>query len=206
MAKTIGYIRVSTDKQDAENQRAAILDYAHSNRMLVDDIIAITISSRRDMKHRRIDELMERLEKGDVLIVAELSRLGRSIEEVIHIVNSLVSSGVRLIGIKQGIDIRGAHDMASKVIITVFGLLAELERDLISSRTKMALAARKACGIRLGRPPGRSSRSKLDGQLDTISELLRHQVSKSAIARMVGTSRSTLDDFIKSRRVVAEKM
>lgn len=199
MAKTLGYIRVSTDRQDCDNQRGVILEYAHTNRLLVDDIIDVTISSRKDMTQRRISELLARLESGDVLLVAELSRLGRSIEEVIHITNSLVRAGVRLVAIKQGVDIRGEHDMSSKVITAVFGLLAELERDLISSRTKAALAARKASGVKLGRPRGSISHSKLDEKREVIAELLRHRVSRSAVARMMAVSRSNLADFIKSR-------
>ena len=199
----LGYIRVSTDRQDCDNQRQAIFEYAHVNRLLVDDIVDITISSRKDMTQRRISEIMTRLESGDTLVIAELSRLGRSVEEVIHIVNSLVASRVRLIAVKQGIDIRGDHDMASKVITTVFGLLAELERDLISSRTRMALAARKAAGVKLGRPKGSTSASKLDDKQEAISELLRHKVAKSAIARMMKVSRSNLNEFIRSRNLAS---
>ncbi len=202
MAKVLGYIRVSSDKQDSENQRQSILAFGHANRILVDEIIDITISSRKDMIQRRISELLMRLESGDTLIVSELSRLGRSIEEVIHIVNNLVASGIRIIAIKQGIDIK-EHDMASKVMTTVFGLMAELERDLISSRTKMALAAKKAAGVQLGRPKGSISASKLDDRKETISELMRHRVAKSAIARMMNVSRSNLDGFIKSRNICA---
>lgn len=198
---TVGYIRVSTDKQDSENQRAAILEYAHSHRLLVDDIIDVTISSRKDMARRRIDELLTLLQPGDVLLVSELSRLGRSIEEVIHITNSLIASGVRLIAIKQCLDVR-EHDMSSKVVMTVFSLLAELERDLISTRTRMALAARKAAGVKLGRPKGSTSASKLDEKKDTVVELLKHKVAKAAVARMMKVSRSTLDEFIRSRKIL----
>jgi DNA invertase Pin-like site-specific DNA recombinase len=205
--RVIAYLRVSTDRQDMDGQRLAVLDHARQLGLVVSKFIEAEVSSRKNIVERRIDEFMSELVTGDTLICSELSRIGRSLTEVVQTVNQLAARKVRVIAIKQGIDIRdGQQDMSSKVMVAMFSLLAELERDLISERTKMALAARKSSGVRLGRPPGRSSRSKLDGQLDAISELLRHQVSKSAIARMVGTSRSTLDDFIKSRRVVAEKM
>jgi len=93
--------------------------------------------------------------------------------------------------------------MSSKVITTIFGLLAELERDLISSRTKMALAARKAAGVKLGRPKGSISHSKLDEKKEVIAELLKHRVSRSAVARMMSVSRSNLADFIKTRQLTA---
>jgi DNA invertase Pin-like site-specific DNA recombinase len=138
MSKTIAYLRASTDKQDLKNQKLEIFEYARKNQLEVNDFIQITISSRRTSKDRRIDEMVLALDGADTLIVTELSRLGRSTAEVIGLVNELIKKEVRVIAIKQNLDIR-QQNMNSKIIITLFSLFAELERDLISSRTKEAL-------------------------------------------------------------------
>lgn len=200
---TIAYIRVSTDKQDLKNQRLEILEYAQRNGLTIDEFIEIEISSRKDKDKRRINELFGKLKDGDTLIVSELSRLGRSTVECINMVNTLIEMKVRFIALKQNININGKNDMQTKIMITMFGLFAELERDMISSRTIQALQAKKAQGVILGRPVGALGVSKLDEKKEQIEELLKHKVAKSAIARMLGVSRTTLIDFIKSRGIVA---
>ena len=150
----MGYVRVSTEAQDVRNQRHKILEYANSRGYRVDEFIEIEISSRKDSKARGIDGLLERLKAGDVFIVSELSRIGRSVVEVITIIDGIIRKQVRFIAIKQNFDIQGNHDIQSKVLLTIFALLAELERDLVSERTRRALAAKKAQGVRLGRPKG----------------------------------------------------
>jgi len=205
IGKLIGYVRVSTARQDADNQRHEILEYANRHHLHVDEFIEIEISSRKDKKQRRIEELMSKLRPGDIIIVSELSRLGRSTSEVIDIVNGFIAREVKFIAIKQGIIISGQHDMQSKVIVTMFSLFAELERDIISQRTRTALAAKKASGKKLGKPEGTIQKSMLDQHQDQIKEFLRHGVSKSAIARMLGTSRSNLINYIKTRRLVPPK-
>ena len=199
MVKVTGYVRVSTVRQDADIQRHEILEYANKNHLHIDDFIEVEISSRRDKKQRRITELLERLEPGDTLIVSELSRLGRSTSEVIDIVNELIAKEIKFIAIKQGLNISGQHDMQSKVMVTMFSLFAELERDIISERTKAALAAKKAGGKKLGKPKGTLQESKLDPHQDRIKEFLQHGVAKSAIARMLGTSRNNLVNYIRTR-------
>jgi DNA invertase Pin-like site-specific DNA recombinase len=149
---TIGYLRVSTIKQDLENQRYAIEEYCKEQGLCPERYIEIEVSSRKSMKERRIEELLALLSKGDTLIVSELSRLGRSVGEVCQIVDRLIKKQVRLVAIKQGMTINGKHDMASKVMMTMFALMAELERDLISERTKQGLAVAKAKGKKLGNP------------------------------------------------------
>lgn len=193
------YIRVSTQEQQVSNQRLEILEYCRLHKQTLTDYIEIEISSRLSLKERRIEELLGKLRQGDTLIVSELSRLGRSTAEVVTLVNELVKKGINLIAIKQGLKIGSQLDMQSKIVVTMFSLFAELERDLISSRTIQALAAKKSQGIRLGKPPGTLQKSKLDVRQDTIRELMKHGVAKSAIARMVGTSRSNLVDYISSR-------
>jgi len=154
--------------------------------MNVNEFIEIEISSRQDRKKRKIDELFEKLQPGDTLIVSELSRIGRSTGEVINIINALIKKQVKFIAIKQNLIINGKHDLQSKILMTIFSLLSELERDLISSRTIEALKAKRAQGVRLGRPKGKLGVSKLDGKKEQIQELLKHKVSKSAIARVLG--------------------
>lgn len=199
----IGYIRVSTEMQDVKNQKHEILDYANRNHIHIDDWMEYEISSRKSKVERGIDKLLEKLQSGDTLIVSELSRIGRSTSEVIDIVNALINNEVKFIAIKQNLNITDKMDMGNKVMVTMFSLFAELERDLISQRTKQALAVRKAQGIRLGKPPGVLQASKLDASRETIINLLSLGISKSAIAKIVKTSRVNLFNYIKSRKLEA---
>ena len=141
--KTIAYIRASTNKQDVDNQRLELLDYARKHDLKIDDFIMVTVSSNHNAKQRRIEELIDKISDHDILMATELSRLGRSTAEVIGLVNQLLAQNTRVILTKQNLDI-SRHDMASKIIVTLFSLFAELERDLISLRTKEALASKKA--------------------------------------------------------------
>ena len=187
MAKIIAYIRTSTDKQDLNNQKLEIFEYAKKNSFEIDDFIEMARSTRKTSKERRIDQMLEILDDADTLIVTELSRLGRSTSEVISLVNELIKKRVRVIVIKQNLDIK-QHDMASKVMITLFSLFSELERDLISIRTKNALATKKAQGIQLGKPKGTIQKSKFDEDLEKIKELLSLGVSVRKIAKLLGYS------------------
>ena len=135
----------------------------------------------------------------------DIPRLGRSTSEVIDIVNELIARKITFIAIKQGLHITGPHDMQTKVMVTMFSLFAELERDIISERTKAALAAKKAGGKKLGKPKGTVQASKLDPHRERIVEFLKHGVAKSAIARMLGTSRTNLANYIKTRGLSASK-
>ncbi|ETR68668.1 MAG: resolvase-like protein [Candidatus Magnetoglobus multicellularis str. Araruama] len=143
MPKTIAYIRASTDKQDLNNQKLEILEYARKNNFKIHEFIKISISSRKSEKQRLIDELLEKLDDSDTLVVTELSRLGRSTVGILSLVNEFIDKNIRVIVIKQNLII-DKHDMNSKIIVTLFSLFAELEKDLISIRTKEALAAKKA--------------------------------------------------------------
>lgn len=203
MAKTVGYIRVSTLTQDVENQRHEILEWAHGRKVLIDEWIAVELSSRKSEAERQIDKVRA-LNKGDLLVVAELSRLGRSTGQVISLVNELAARGIGLEALKQNISIKpgnGEMDQQAKIMVTVFSLMAELERDLIAQRTKQALAARKASGQRLGKPKGIST-SKIDPHREKIEELLRFKVSTAAIARMIGMSTTAVRHYIRTRRLV----
>lgn len=136
-------IRTSTDKQDLGNQKLEILEWAWKKDLKIDEFVEITISSRKTKKQRRIEEVLEMLADSDTLVVTELSRLGRSTAEVIALINELVARNIWVIILKQNLDI-SQHDMSSKIVITLFSLFAELERDLISLRTKEALAAKSS--------------------------------------------------------------
>ena len=200
--KTIAYLRVSKDSQDVKNQRLAILEFAQQEKLEISEFMELSVSSRRSSKERQIDQLMEKLESGDILVVSELSRMGRSVGEIITTVDALVKQQIRFIAIKEGIDLDGQPDLQSKVMVTLFGLFAEIERELISMRTKEGLAAARASGKRLGRPKGRLGQSKLNGQEEEIQRLLNLQVSKSSIAKITGVDRSTLYHFIRTRQLV----
>lgn len=201
MGETIGYIRVSTDRQTVDNQRLAILDYCHRNKFQVDDWIDVNMSSRRTPAQRRIDELLERLKEGDRLIVAELSRLARSVGQIAVTVSTLLKKKVRFISIKESISLNGGQDMQAKVMITMFSLFSEIERDLISERTKEGLKRARAEGKLLGRPRGTIGKSKLDGKEDEIKRFLKGGINKTNIARYLNVSWSTLENFIKTRKL-----
>ena len=145
--------------------------------------------------------LIEALSPGDRLIVSELSRLGRSLGQILQIVDHLVQKGVRLVAIKEAIRFEGKQTMQTKAMLTLFGLFAEIERDLIAERTKEGLIAAKANGKRLGQPKGSWGKSKLDGKEREIELLLRKQVSKTSIARVVEVSPTTLQHFIRTRKL-----
>jgi DNA invertase Pin-like site-specific DNA recombinase len=201
MGKTLAYLRASTDKQDTNNQKLEILEYARKQDLKIDDFIELTISSRKSPKQRRIEELTHRLDPSDTLIVTELSRLGRSTAEVIALVNALVEKTIRVIILKQNLDIR-QHDMNSKIIITLFSLFGELERDLVSSRTKEALAAKKKQGQILGKPKGTIQKSKFDAHQERIKELLGIGLSVRKIAKVLGYSNHiALNAYINKRHI-----
>lgn len=199
--KTLAYLRVSTETQETNNQRLAILEFARVERLEVHEFVELRASSRQSAKVRQIDLLLARLAPGDTLIVSELSRLGRSVGEIITLVDRLVQRQIRVFALKEGLRLTGAHDLQTTVMVTLFGLFAEIERTLLSRRTKEGLAAAKAAGKRLGRPRGVPGKSKLDGKAEEIKALLALRVSKASIAKITGVDRATLYHFIRSRRL-----
>jgi DNA invertase Pin-like site-specific DNA recombinase len=203
--RTIAYLRVSKDSQDVKNQRLAILDVAQRERLKIHEFMELSVSAKRSPKERKLDVLLERLDPKDTLIVSELSRMGRSVGEIITTVDTLVKRKVRLFAVKEGLRLTGAQNLQSKVMVTLFGLFAEIERELISMRTKEALAAARASGKRLGRPPGMLGKSKLDGREQEIQDLLALNVSKASIAKITGVDRATLYHFLQTRQIGAPK-
>ncbi len=197
--KTIAYLRVSTAQQDTASQRLAILEYARKHDLHIDDFIEATAPGQASDTRRRIDELMAALQSGDRLVVSELSRLGRSLGQIVAILDALAKQGVRFVAIKENIRVEGKQDIQTKVMTTLFALFAEVERDLISERTREGLAKARESGKKLGRPKGALGVSRLDGKEDEIRRFLTIGVSKSAIAKITGVSRQTLYHFIATR-------
>jgi DNA invertase Pin-like site-specific DNA recombinase len=195
---TYGYIRVSTDKQTIENQRFEINNFCEKNILVVDKWIEETISGAKSVQERKLGKLMKRMKKGDVLICSELSRLGRNLLMIMGILNECMNRDIQVWTIKD--NYRLGSDINSKVLAFAFGLSAEIERNLISQRTKEALARKRAEGVILGRPKGRkSTRTKLTGQEKQIKELLERKVSYSAIGRILGVHRLTVSSFVKEK-------
>jgi DNA invertase Pin-like site-specific DNA recombinase len=199
--RTVAYVRVSTGGQDLNSQRLAILDYAHRQGLTVDAFVEAHTPSRRPPDTRGLDTLLEQLRPGNVLLVSELSRLGRSVGQIIQFVDRLIQQRVRLIAIKENLQLNDTQDMQTKVMVTLLSLFAEIERDLIAERTKEGLAAARAKGRLPGRPKGVLGTSKLTGREAEIQTFLAKTVSKAAIAKILGVSRSTLHHFIQSRRL-----
>lgn len=198
---TIAYIRTSTNKQDGEGQKLAILEWANAHNTPIDEFIAVQMSTRKSAIARRLEELLAKVQPGDHIIAAEMSRLGRSTAEVLTLINELLQREVRVTVLKQGLDIT-AHDMQSKVMVTMFSLFAELERDLISQRTKEALAARKAKGVKLGKPVGTIQDSQFDKDRERIVELLDLGLSVRAIAKKhLKCSHVSLNQYVKTRNL-----
>lgn len=204
-SKTIAYVRVSTGSQDLDQQKLAILDHARRHRTPVADFVEVHGSAGSFAQREQLFGLIESLQPGDRLIVSELSRLGRSLHQILQIVDRLIQQGIRLIAIKESIRFEGKQNLQTKAMIVLFGLFAEVERDLIAERTKEGLAAAKAKGKRLGRPKGALGKSKLDGKEAEITLLLQKKVSKASIARIVEVSPMTLDHFMRTRKLQPAK-
>ena len=199
-----GYFRVSSDKQTVENQRFEINNFCAKNTLSIDGWIEETISGTKNYNKRELGKLLKRVQKDDLIICAELSRLGRNLFMIMEILNICMTKECRVWTIKD--NYRLGEDIQSKVLAFAFGLSAEIERNLISQRTKEALARKKTEGVILGRPLGRKNspdKYKLSGEETLIRELLREGVSKRKIAKLCKVDRNTLARFIKEN--MAEK-
>ena len=192
-----GYIRVSTDRQTVDNQRFEIERFCLKNDIRVGQWIEETISGTKTPEKRLLGSLLAEVKKDDLIICSELSRLGRSLFMIMSILNHLMLNGVKVWTIKD--NYRLGDNIQSKVLAFAFSLSAEIERDLISQRTKEALARKRSEGVILGRPLGRkSSYVKLSGKEQEIKLLLANNISKSAIGRMFGVHRMKVDTFLKN--------
>lgn len=197
-----GYLRVSTVLQDLDNQKFGILEYTNKLNLGEVTFSKETISSRKKYESRDLSRLIDSLKDGDVLVVSELSRIGRSIMEIMSIFRVLIKKQVSTHVIKGGFVVDGDNKIQSSVLLFAFGLSAEIERDLISSRTKEALANKKLKGAVLGRKKGTIVKSKLDDKKDLIIDMLEKKVSVASLAKILGVARSTLVNFIQSRKLV----
>lgn len=193
-----GYIRVSSEKQTVENQRFEIEKFCKRNGVVINFWIEETISGTKDIEQRKLGTLLKKMKKDDILLCAEISRLGRNLLMIMSILHHCMKKEIQVWTIKD--NYRLGSDISSKVLAFAFGLSSEIERNLISQRTKEALARKKAEGVILGRPKGSKSKvKKLTGKETEIRVLLDKKVSKSAIARIMGVHRVTVDEFVKSQ-------
>ena len=191
--EVVGYLRVSTMSQDLEKNKADILTYANDHKLGNVDFIEEVVSGKVSWKRRRVMEVINRLGKDDWIIVAELSRLGRSMLEIMEIISEAKQKGINIHAIKNSWTLNGTIE--SKILLMVFAMASEIERDLISSRTKEALRVRKEAGVKLGRPKG-PGKSKLDPNKDEIIALLRNGVPKKLVAKKYGTAIVNLYNWI----------
>lgn len=193
-----GYIRVSCDKQTVENQRFEINKFCEHEGLAVDDWIEETTSGAKGYDKRRLGRLLRKARHGDTIICSELSRLGRTLFMIMDILNLCMTKGCRVWTIKD--NYRLGDDIQSKVLAFALGISAEIERNLISQRTKEALARKRAEGVVLGRPRGRRSspdKYKLHGKEELVCRLLAEGVPKCKIAKQCKVNRDTLNRFIE---------
>ena len=191
-----GYIRVSTDQQSTSNQKFEINRYAASHNIQIDKWVEETISSRKPLNKRKLGSLLAELKDGDILISTEISRLGRSLLEVMGILQHCLAQNCQIWTLKENYKL--GSDIASKVLAFAFGLSAEIERQLISDRTKMSLDKLKSQGKHLGRPFGAKSKSlKLSKNTKKVKDLMAKGLPKAQIARLLGVDKLTLYRFLK---------
>lgn len=194
------YVRVSKDKQTTDNQRFEILKFADEKRLQIHQWVDETVTGVKKARLRKLGPLLERMNANDMLIVSEISRLGRSLMEVMSILYQLMEKDVKVFTVKERYEL--GNNINAKVLAFAFSLSAEIERQMISSRTKEALARKKSEGTQLGRPKGRLSKvTKLTGKENDILALLRKHVSHSAIARLMEVNRATVRNFILNRKL-----
>lgn len=195
-----GYIRVSSDKQTVENQRFEINNFCEKQGVTIGGWIEETISGTKNYNKRALGKLLKKVNKDDVIICSELSRLGRNLFMIMEILNICMNRECRVWTIKD--NYRLGEDIQSKVLAFAFGLSAEIERNLISQRTKEALARKRAEGVILGRPVGRkSSHVKLTGKDEAIKVLRKQGVSIVKIAKIFKVDRMTVAKYIKDNNL-----
>ncbi len=202
MSRTIGYLRVSTIDQDLEKNKADILNLANDKKLGQVEWIKEKVSGTKDWRKRELGEVFSTLEKGDTVIVSELSRLGRSTLQILEIMKEAKENGIAVHAVKGGWSLNGS--MESKIVLTMFAMIAEIERDLISERTKEGLRARKEAGVVLGRPTG-PGKSKLDSHKEEIIALLNNGSTKTYVAKKYGSSIPNLFNWLKKKNININK-
>lgn len=196
--RTIGYLRVSTDDQDLEKNKADILNLANEKKLFPVEWVEEKVSGTKDWRKRKLGEVLPTLKRGDTIIVSELSRLGRSTLQILEVMKECKEQGIAVHAIKNGWSLNGT--MESKIVLQVLAMVSEIERDLISARTKEGLKARKAAGVKLGRPKG-PGKSKLDPHREDIIEDLQRGVPKTRVAKRYNTSPENLHNWIVKNKV-----
>jgi DNA invertase Pin-like site-specific DNA recombinase len=196
--QVIGYLRVSTQEQDLEKFKSSILLFANDKGFGNVQWVEEKVSGRVSWKERKIKDVVDTLQSGDVLIVPELSRLGRSTLEVLDILNVLKQKDVNVYSVKEGLSLNG--DIQSKIMSTMLSLFSELERDFISARTKEALRVKKEQGVKLGRPKGKG-KSKLDIHKDEIISFLKNGSTKKWVSGHYNTTPANLYHWMKMNKI-----
>lgn len=191
---TKGFIRVSTLDQDTEKNKLDILQFANTHKLGNVEFIEEHCSGRINYKERKLGALLDSMKSGDILIVPELSRIARSITQILEVIKVTKDKGITLYSIKENFD-NTDNSITATVTSTIFALVAQIERELISLRTREALHARKVAGIKLGRPQGKG-KSKLDEHREDIMRLIELKVPKTLIAKQYKTSVGNLYNFI----------
>ncbi len=202
ISKTTAYLRVSTIDQDLEKNKAAILALANAKVLGHVQFVEEKVSGKISWKKRKIAEILEISQKGDNIIVSELSRLGRSMLECMEILSIASQKGINIYAIKGNWQLDSS--IQSKIIAMAFSMAAEIERDLISKRTKEALVARKLSGIKLGRPKA-IGKSKLDAYRPEIEALLKNGSTQKFIAKRYYTTEGNLAHWMKKHRIAKKQ-
>jgi len=191
------YIRVSTAEQSGSSQEYEIRQWAKKNGVQIGKWLSESVSGTVPVDKRKLGRLLRRMRPDDLLVCTEISRLGRNMLMIMSILNECASRQLRLHTIKDNFDLN--NNINSKIIAFAFALAAEIERNLISQRTREALADRKAAGVRLGRPPGScKSRAAVMQDLPTIRARLAAGETMTRVAREYGIHRNTLLNYLKS--------
>lgn len=195
---TIGYLRVSTEKQNPENQKDEIRRFAQEKGWNIDSWVVETVSGKVPPKKRKLGRLLRRMKKGDILIISEISRLSRSLTEIMTIMGQCLERQICIYTTKERYTFD--NSINSKVLCFAFGLVAEIERNLISMRTKEALAVKKAEGVRLGRRPGSTVKMQVISEKEEqINKMIAAGLPVTKICRKIGVSRNTYYKFIAMR-------
>lgn len=198
MPRNIAYLRVSTIEQDLEKNKAEILHLANDKGLCKVEFVEEKISGKVQWKERKIGEVIQQLQKNDVILLNEFSRLGRSMLECMEIISIATQKGIKIFTVKGNWQLDDS--IQSKVMAMVFSMAAEIERDLIAKRTKEALQTKKASGIKLGRPKG-VGKSKLDSSKIEIEALLKNGSTKKFIAQRYNTTQANLFNWLKKNNL-----
>lgn len=181
----IAYLRVGVEKQENDKQKQLILEYAQTHQLIIDELLEATLSSKKSQEQRKIAALKSRLNKGDVLITTDLSKLGRGMLEVMNLLLELSQIGIQFIFVKQK-ELSTFQSNTEQLILTIYAHIAETEKEFLSMRTKEGLAAAKAQGKILGRPKGRTSISKWDKYEQEVIEYIQKDLDLGSIWKLIG--------------------